>query len=128
MRLFATILFASVALCQAADKAAGRWEGAAQIPGQELTLIVDLSDEEGKGWVGSIIVPGFGVQGAPLVDLQVHGGGLPVSKELEGDYEMMGYTRHATMKFNIGAIFSAPLVLNGMVYRGSTDGNLYAID
>jgi hypothetical protein len=161
LRLFATILFASAALSQAAESAAGRWEGAAQVPGQELKLIVDLSDEGGKGWVGSIIVPGFGVKGAPLVDLHVRGGDLAfaikgalvnaragraelkahltpdghlagdftqggnsapfvlektgpaqvdlpprstaVSKELEGewkgDYEMMGYARHATMKF-----------------------------
>jgi hypothetical protein len=161
LRLFATILFASAALGQAAESAAGRWEGAAQIPGHELKLIVDLSDEGGKGWVGSIIVPGFGVKGAPLVDLHVRGGDLrfaiqgalgnaragraelkahltpdghlagdftqggnsapfvlektgpaqvdlplrntAVSKELEGelkgDYEMMGYARHATIKF-----------------------------
>ncbi|MDP9097853.1 MAG: hypothetical protein M3N48_02535 [Verrucomicrobiota bacterium] len=161
MRLIATVLFASAALCQAAESAAGRWEGAAQIPGHELKLIVDLSDEGGKGWIGSIIVPGFGVKGAPLVDLQGRGGELAfavkgalgneragraelkahltpeghlagnftqggnsapfvlektgqaqvdlpprstaVSKDLEGewkgDYEMMGYARHATMKF-----------------------------
>ena len=166
MRLIATILFASAALSQAEESAAGRWEGAAQIPGQELKLIVDLSDEGEKGWTGSIIVPGFGVKGAPLVDLHVRGGDLAfaiqgalgnaragraelkahltpdghlagdftqggntapfvlektgpaqvdlpprntaVSKELEGewkgDYEMMGYARHATMKFaNRGA-------------------------
>jgi hypothetical protein len=162
LRLIATILLASAAHCQAADHTAGRWEGVAQIPGHELKLIVDLSDNDGKGWVGSIIVPGFGVKGAPLVDLQVRGGDLAfaikgalgnpragraemkahvtadghlagdfkqggnsapfvlektgppqvdlpprntaVSKELEGewkgDYEMMGYTRHATMKFS----------------------------
>ena len=162
MRLVATILLVSAALSQAADQAAGRWEGVAQIPGHELKLIVDLSDDGGKGWVGSIIVPGFGVKGAPLVDLQVRDGDLAfaikgalgnartgrtemkahvtadghlagdfkqsgnsapfvlektgppqvdlpprntvVSKELEGewkgDYEMMGYTRHATMKFS----------------------------
>jgi hypothetical protein len=161
LRLFATILFASAALSQAAESAAGRWEGAAQIPGHELKLIIDLSDEGGKGWVGSIIVPGFGVKGAPLVDLHMRGGDLAfaiqgalgnaragraelkahltsdghlagdftqggnsapfvlektgtaqvdlplrntaVSKELEGewkgDYEMMGYARHATIKF-----------------------------
>jgi len=166
LRLIATILFASAALCQATESAAGRWEGAAQIPGHELKLVVDLSDEGGKGWIGSIIVPGFGVKGAPLVDLHVRGGDLAfaikgalgneragraelkahltsdghlagnftqggnsapfvlektgaaqvdlpprntaVSKELEGewngDYEMMGYTRRATMKFaNRGA-------------------------
>jgi hypothetical protein len=153
---------ASAALCQAAETAAGRWEGVAQIPGQELRLIVDLSDDGGKGWVGSIIVPGFGVKGAPLVDLHVRGGDIDfaikgalgnqqvgraefrahqtsdghlagdfkqagnsaafvlsktgppqvelppqntaVAKDLEGewkgDYEMMGYPRHATMKFS----------------------------
>lgn len=31
-------------------------------------------------------------------------------------------------QFNIGAIFSSPLVVNGVVYFGSSDGNLYAID
>jgi len=166
LRLFATILLASAALCQAAESAAGRWEGTAQIPGQELKLIVDLSDEGGKGWTGSIIIPGFDVKGAPLVDLHVRGGDLDfaikgalgnersgraelkahltgdghlsgefkqggnsapfvlaktgpaqvdlplrstaVAKEMEGewkgDYEMMGYARHATLKFtNRGA-------------------------
>src|SRR4051812_21131758 len=153
---------ASAALGQAAETAAGRWEGVAQIPGQELPLVVDLSDDGGKGWTGSIIVPGFGVKGAQLVDLHVRGGDLDfvikgalgneragraeikahltadghlagdfkqgghsaafvlaktgaaqvelppkntaVAKELEGewkgDYEMMGYARHATMKFS----------------------------
>ena len=58
-------------LCQAAESAAGRWEGSAQIPGGELKLIVDLSEETGKGWIGSIIVPGFGVKGAPLADIAI---------------------------------------------------------
>ena len=31
-------------------------------------------------------------------------------------------------QFNIGAIFSTPLVMDGVVYFGSTDGNLYAIE
>lgn len=162
MRLLAIILFASAALASAAESAAGRWEGIVQIPGRELKLVVDLSDDGGKGWVGSIIVPGFGVKGAPLTDLKISGadvafaikgalgndrvghaelkahltadghlagnflqGGnnapfvldktgpaqvdLPlrstaVAKELEGewkgDYEMLGYPRHATMKFS----------------------------
>ena len=171
MRLFATILFASAALSQAAESAAGRWEGAAQIPGHELKLIVDLSDEGGKGWIGSIIVPGFGVKGAPLVDLHVRGGDLAfaiqgalgnaragraelnahltrdghlagnftqggntapfvlektgpaqvelparntaIAQEIEGewkgDYEMMGYARHATMKFSNRGVDGAAL-------------------
>ena len=76
MRLLAAIFFASVALCQAAESAAGRWEGAAQIPGNELNLILDLSDEGGQDWIGSIIIPGFGVKGAPLVDLHVRSSDL----------------------------------------------------
>jgi hypothetical protein len=161
LRLVATILLAGAALCQAAESAAGRWEGGAQIPGSELRLILDLSDQGGKGWTGSIIVPGFAIKGAQLVDQHARGGDLAfaikgalgnersglaqlkahltadghlagdflqggntapfvlaktgppqvdlpahstaVAKEVEGewkgDYEMMGYARHATMKF-----------------------------
>ena len=161
LRLVATILLAGAALCQAAENAAGRWEGVAQIPGTELRLVVDLAKEDDKGWIGSIIVPGFGIKGAELVDQHPRGGDflftikgalgnpragyaqlkahlasdghlagdfmqggntasfaltktgpaqveLPprstgVAKEIEGewkgDYEMMGYARHATIKF-----------------------------
>jgi outer membrane protein assembly factor BamB len=31
-------------------------------------------------------------------------------------------------QFGIGAIFSSPLAVNGVVYFGSTDGNLYALE
>jgi hypothetical protein len=166
LRLVATILLVSAAVCQAAESAAGRWEGVAQIPGNELRLIVDLSDEGGKRLTGSIIIPGFGIKGAELVDEPVRGGDFvftikgalgneragraelqahitadghlagdfkqggnrapfvltktgpaqvdlsprntAVAKEVEGewkgDYEMMGYARHATLKFtNRGA-------------------------
>jgi len=34
----------------------------------------------------------------------------------------------ADRQFAIGAIFSSPLVVNGVVYVGSTDGNLYALE
>ena len=76
MRFLALVFFATAGLGQAAENPAGRWEGSAQIPGGELKLIVDLADESGKGWVGSIIVPGCGVKGAPLVDLQVRSSDL----------------------------------------------------
>jgi hypothetical protein len=79
LRLFAPVFFASALLCQAAESAAGRWEGPAQIPGGELRLIVDLSEESGQGWIGSIIVPGFDVKGAPLVDLHVRSSDLAFS-------------------------------------------------
>lgn len=109
MRLIATILFASAALCQAAESAAGRWEGAAQIPGHELKLVVDLSDEGGEGWI------------------------LTADRKFNEPMFFTSNWREAPIvaterEFNIGAIFSTPLVMNGAVYFGSTDGNLYAID
>ena len=132
----------------------GRWEGTAQIPDDELNLIVDLSQENGA-WVGSIIIPRLGLKGAPLTDIKVQSPDLnfaikgalgiqltlrldannklagnfeqagnrapatlkktgppqveypqrstAVAKELEGEwkggYEMLGYTRHVSIKF-----------------------------
>ena len=75
MRLFATIFFASALLCRGAESAAGRWEGAAQIPGQELRLIVDLAQDDEKNWLSSIIIPGLGVIDAAL-QTKAAGGGV----------------------------------------------------
>ena len=132
----------------------GRWEGMAQIPEDQLNVIVDLAQENGV-WAGSIIIPGLDVKGAPLSDVAVKqpdvsfsvkgplgirmklrldgnskltgnfeqaGNVAPTSlqktgppqverpprntaiaKELEGewkgDYQMLGYTRHVSIKF-----------------------------
>jgi len=149
------ILIVAAALpCVAEDVVSGRWEGTAQIPDDELTVVVDLTKENGT-WVGSIIVPGLGLKGSPLTDIKVQPPDLnfavkgalgiqlklrldannklagnfeqagnrapvklqktgppqveypprntPVAKELEGewkgDYEMLGYTRHVSIKF-----------------------------
>ena len=107
MRLLAFIFFASALLGRGAESAAGRWEGPAQIPGRELKLVVDLSEEAGKGWIGSIII-----RGRHLLD----------SSWREAP------TVSTDRQFSIGAIFSTPLVAKGVVYFGSTDGNLYAIE
>jgi hypothetical protein len=48
----------------------GRWEGRVQIPGRELPLIVDLAPAA-DGWIGSLVIPGLGIKGAPLADLVV---------------------------------------------------------
>jgi hypothetical protein len=150
-----TVLIVAVALpCRGEDVPSGRWEGTAQIPDDALTVVVDLAQENGR-WVGSIIIPGLGLKGAPLTDIKVQPpevsfavkGALgiqlklrldannkmagsfeqagnhapatlqktgppqveyplrstPVAKELEGewkgDYEMLGYTRHVSIKF-----------------------------
>ena len=82
MRLFALIFFASALLSRGAESAAGRWEGQAQIPGRELKLIVDLAEEAGKGWIGSIIIPGLAIKGAPLIDRKA--GGPDLVFEIKG--------------------------------------------
>jgi hypothetical protein len=153
-RLIAIVLFVAVLPCHGEDVISGRWEGSAQIPDEELTVVVDLAQENGA-WVGSIIIPGFDVKGVPLTDiavkqpdvgfsvkgrlgirmkLRLDGNGkmtgnfeqagnvaptslqkigpprvehpprnTPVAKELEGewkgDYQMLGYTRHVSIKF-----------------------------
>ena len=152
--LMMILIAAAVLPCRAEDVVSGRWEGTAQIPDNELTVVVDLAQENGA-WVGSIIIPGSGLKGVPLTDIKVQppdvnfavkgalgiqwkmrldannkmagnfeqGGNrapaslqktgppqveypprnTPVSKELEGewkgDYEMLGYTRHVSIKF-----------------------------
>lgn len=154
VRFIAILIVAAALPCRAEEIMSGRWEGSAQIPDDELNLIVDLSQENGA-WVGSIIIPGLGLKGAPLTDIRVQspdvnfavkgalgiqlklrldannklagnfeqGGNrapvtlkktgapqveypprsTPVAKELEGewkgDYEMLGYTRHVSIKF-----------------------------
>ncbi len=154
LRLIGVAVFAATLPCRGEDVISGRWEGSAQIPDDELNVIVDLAQENGA-WAGSIIIPGLDVKGVPLTDialkgqdvsfavkgalgiqlkLQLNGNGkmtgafeqggnrapttlqktgppqverpprnTPVAKELEGewkgDYQMLGYTRHVSIKF-----------------------------
>jgi hypothetical protein len=154
VRLIVILIIAAALPSRAEDAISGRWEGSAHIPGDELNIIADLTQENG-GWVGSIIIPGLGLKGVPLTDIRVQpadvnfavkgalgiqlklridannklagnfeqGGNrapaslqktgppqveypprnTPVAKELEGewkgDYELLGYTRHVSIKF-----------------------------
>jgi len=154
LRLVAIVASAVTLPCRGEDVISGRWEGTAHIPEDELTVVVDLAQQNGA-WVGSIIIPGLDVKGVPLTDiavkspeisfsvkgtlgiqlkLQLDGNGrmagnfeqagnraatslqktgppqveqpprnTPVAKELEGewkgDYQMLGYTRHVSIKF-----------------------------
>jgi len=154
VRLMLILIVAAAFPCRGEDVISGQWEGTAQIPGNELTVVVDLAQENGV-WVGSIIIPGLGLKGVPLTDIKVQPpdvnfgvkGALgvqlklrldannklagnfeqagnrapaslqktgmpqveyplrntPVATELEGewkgDYEMLGYPRHVSIKF-----------------------------
>ncbi len=68
MRFIFILLCASALLCRADDNLTGRWEGSVQIPDRELKLVVDLAQANG-GWIGSLIVPGLGLSGAPLTNI-----------------------------------------------------------
>lgn len=69
-RLIPILILAATLTCRAEDPISGRWEGSARIPDDELTVVVDLAQQNGT-WVGSIIIPGFGVKGTPLTDVKV---------------------------------------------------------
>jgi hypothetical protein len=71
MRLSFTLLFASIWVCHADEAVSGRWEGSVQIPAREVKFVVDLAQDQGGAWIGSIIVPGLDLKGAPLVNVAV---------------------------------------------------------
>jgi hypothetical protein len=154
VRLIMILIVAAALPCRAEDVVSGRWEGTARIPHDELTVVVDLA-QENSAWVGSIIIPGLGLKGVPLTDIKVQPADVnfavkgalgialnlhlvsnnklagnfeqagnrapatlqktgppqveypprntPVAKELEGEWkgdnEMLGYTRHVSIKF-----------------------------
>jgi hypothetical protein len=89
----------------------GEWEGAVQIPGYELRVVIDLVQKD-QEWVGSLTAPQFGVKGGALsaiavkendVEFKFKGaatfkGHLEKNGELKGEYKQGGN--------------SAPFVLN----------------
>jgi hypothetical protein len=154
VRLITILIVAAALPCRAEDVISGRWEGTARIPDDELTVVVDLAQDNGA-WAGSVIIFGLGVKGTPLTDIKADPPDVnfavkgplgiqlklrldannklagnfeqagnrapvtlqktgppqvehpprstPVANELEGewkgDYEMLGYTRHVSIKF-----------------------------
>jgi len=159
VRLITMLIVATALPCRAEDAMSGRWEGTVRIPNDELTAVLDLAQHNGA-WVGSMIIPGLRVKGAPLTDIKVDPPDVkfamkgplgiqlnlrllgppenklagnfeqagnrapitlqktgppqvefaprntPVAQELEGewkgDYEMLGYARHVSLKFTNG--------------------------
>jgi len=72
-RILLLLAAAAVALPVAAADPTGRWSGAAQIPGREVPLVIDLAKDASGAWTGSMIVPGYDVKGAPLGHIRVEG-------------------------------------------------------
>jgi hypothetical protein len=95
--LFCSICFAiSTQCCRAAEQIAGRWEGSVQVPGREVILIVDLAQDNGGAWSGSIIISGLNVKGSPLVDIAVEDSGASFGIKTGGDLQ-------ATVKAKLNA-------------------------
>ena len=73
-RLFTTLLAFTAAFALAQDAtthpAAGTWEGAIEIPGSPLGVIVTLA-HDGDAWTGAIDIPAQGAAGMPLAPVTV---------------------------------------------------------
>ncbi|HTS85998.1 MAG TPA: hypothetical protein VMG61_12895 [Usitatibacter sp.] len=72
-RIVMLFVAAAATLPSAAADPTGRWSGAAQVPGREVRLVVDLARDGEGAWTGSLIIPGFDVKGAPLGNIRVEG-------------------------------------------------------
>ena len=62
------LVISSAMLCQGADQPpalSGQWEGAVEIPGYELRVVIDLAQKD-QEWVGSLTAPQFGTKGASI--------------------------------------------------------------
>lgn len=75
----AAALWASATANAAATPGQGRWEGHAVMAGSTLPLVLDLERVADGRWTGSVTLPGRGVKGAPLADLQVDARGARFS-------------------------------------------------
>jgi hypothetical protein len=141
------LFFAVAAICQASESLAARWEGAVEIPGRELRVVIDLA-QDGRGqWVGSAIVPGFGVKGAPLTDITVEGadvsftmkgalggpkfkGRLTAAGALAGDYQQAGNTAPFQLQKAGPAQVEPPRGSTSVAreFEGEWQGEMYFID
>lgn len=72
--LIAGLAFAAPALASA-DTPAGHWEGAIELPGQALTVKVDLAGADGA-WTGTIDIPQQGAAGLKLAGVRAVGDSL----------------------------------------------------
>ncbi len=69
--LLAAALISTALFAQPGPGPAGHWEGAIQTPNGDLNVEIDLAQEAGTGWIGTISVPAQGSKGVPLIDVAV---------------------------------------------------------
>lgn len=71
----------------------GRWEGAIELPGVELGLVLHLRVGEDGEWAGTVDIPMQGASGLPVAGIVVEGGELGFSlylARLAGRFELAG--------------------------------------
>jgi hypothetical protein len=69
--IWAGLLVASFTTDAAETALEGKWSGKIQIPGRELTLIVDLVHQ--TNWTGSATLTALNVKGVPLTEIKIQG-------------------------------------------------------
>jgi hypothetical protein len=118
MRLINIIIFliSSALLGRAQEVASGHWEGSVQIPDRELKLIVDLAQQKGGTWTGSITIPGLNVKGASLADIAVKDSDASFSLKSSGRGLEADFKGHLTADNTLAGDFlqagnTAPFVL-----------------
>ena len=86
----ASIVSSGIAYSQTAAGPSGHWEGAIQVPGQEIKIEIDLQGT-GDKWEGTITIPAQGLKGLPLSGVAVSGetvrfaiGGIPGEPQFKG--------------------------------------------
>jgi hypothetical protein len=109
MSAVAALVLATV--LPAAPGVAGRWEGTVALADRDVPIAIDLAPSaDGSGWVGSIVLSGLDVKGAPLSEIRValprvsivlasplgeRGLNLEVEARLEAQDRMVGTLTHA---------------------------------
>jgi hypothetical protein len=86
-----TLLVALAAsLAQPPPAPAGHWEGAIQLPGQELKIAIDLA-KTSDTWEGTIAIPAQGLKGFPLSSISASGDSVTFAlKGIPGDPTFKG--------------------------------------
>jgi hypothetical protein len=92
VRVMLVLLFASARclLAQGTTGPGGHWEGAIQLPAQELKIAIDLAGS-GDKWEGTITIPAQGLKAFPLSGITVKGDSVSFAmKGVPGDPQFKG--------------------------------------
>jgi hypothetical protein len=106
----ALTLSSGVAFSQTSTGASGHWEGAIQVPAQEIKIEIDLSGTAEK-WEGTITIPAQNLKGLPLSAVTVTGetvtfaiGGIPGEPTFKGTVSKDGKTLAGDFSQGGGAV------------------------